>query len=54
MLLIGYGFPPFTHRLFNLLGDANAPNIGGTTCANRMLRMREAADGLIYGRVGPR
>src|SRR5699024_3759038 len=54
LLLIGYGFPPFTHRLFNLLGDANAPQIGGTTCANRMLRMREAADGLIYGSLGPR
>ena len=37
---------------FNLLGDTSAH--GGSTCANRMLRTREAADGLIYWRVGPR
>ena len=49
--MIGYGFPPFTHCLFNLLGDTSAQ--GGSTCANRMLRMKEAADGLRYGRVGP-
>ena len=34
----------FTHCLFNLLSDTNAPEGGGTTCENRMLRMREAAD----------
>lgn len=33
-LLIGYGFLPFTHCLFNLLGNANAPKIGCTTCTN--------------------
>ena len=51
LLVIGYGFPPFTHCLFNLLGDTSAH--GGSACANRMLRMRAAADGLHYGRVGP-
>ena len=30
LLLIGYGFPPFPHCLFNLLGDASAR--GGSTC----------------------
>ena len=49
--MIGYGFPPFTHCLFNLLGDASARS--GSTCANRMLRMKPAAAGLRYGRVGP-
>ena len=52
LLLIGYGFPPFSHCLFNLLVDASAQ--GGSTCVNRMLRIREAADGLRCGRVGPR
>ena len=47
LLLIGYGFPLFPHCLFNLLSDASAQ--GGSTCANRMLRMREAADGLLDG-----
>ena len=50
--MIGYGFPPFTHCLFNLLGDASARS--GSTCANRMLRMKEAADGLQNGHVSPR
>ena len=45
-------FHPFPHCLFNLLGDTSAQ--GGSTCANRMLRMREAADGLLCGRVDPR
>ena len=40
--------------LLNHLSDTNAPEDGGTTCENRMLRMREAADGLQYGRVSPR
>ena len=45
---------PFSRRLFNLLSDANAPKKDdGSTCANRMLRMRETADGLLIGRVGP-
>ena len=44
----------FTHCLFNLLSDTNAPETGRTTCENRMLRMREAADGLPGGRVSPR
>ena len=45
----------FTHCLFNLLVNyTNAPKDGGTTCLNRMLRMREAADRLLYGRVSPR
>jgi len=52
LLLTGYGFPLFTHCLFNLLGDTSAQ--GGSTCANRMLRMKEAADGLHFGRVDPR
>ena len=52
LLMIGYGFPPFTHCLFNLLGDASARS--GSTCANRMLRMKEAADGLQNGHVSPR
>ena len=33
------------------MGDTSA--YGGSTCVNRMLRMKEAADGLRYGRVGP-
>ena len=49
-----FGFPTF----FSLLvqspeADTNAPKVGGTTCANRMLRTREAADGLRYGRASP-
>ena len=44
-----------SRRLFNLLADANAPGkADGTTCVNRMLRMRETADGLQCGRVSPR
>ena len=34
---------PVSRRLFNLLVDASAPH-DGSTCANRMLRMRETAD----------
>ena len=52
LLVIGYGFLSFPHCLFNLLGDTSAQ--GGSTCTNRMLRMKEAADGLLFGRVSPR
>ena len=41
-----------THQFVLLLGDTSAQ--GGSTCVNRMLRMREAADGLLYGRIVPR
>ena len=48
-----FGFPAF----FSLLvqspkADTNTPKAGGTTCTNRMLRTRAAADRLLCGRVG--
>ena len=44
----------FAHCLFNLLGYyTNALEDGGTTCLNRILRMREAADRLLGGRASP-
>ena len=48
------GATAFTHCLFNLLAVTRTHRKdGGTTCLNRMLRMREAADGLLDGRASP-
>ena len=53
--LIKFMATAFTHCLFNLLVYyMNALKDGGTICLNRMLRMWEAADRLIYERANTR
>ena len=55
LLLIGYGFPPFPHCLFNLLGDTSAQMVAlpaQIECCERERRLTDSvADVLDQGEL---